>query len=122
MPAAAAQAPSATPSSTAGVARRGLGSRWWLAGLLVSCLLPAGLSQVETQRLSERIVQVCILAPALMRARCRCVARRRALRRWPPRPLAMPGLLRRPPWRVIPRPRWTAAHDVLTRRGPPGRR
>ncbi|WP_445157175.1 hypothetical protein [Halomonas sp. E14] len=95
-------------------------SRWWLAGLLVSCLLPAGLTQAETLRLAERVVQTCILAPTLMRARCRYVARRRAL---------LPCLARRrralprlaSVWRSAPvlRRRWTAGHDVLTRRGPP---
>ncbi|PMR72301.1 hypothetical protein C1H69_21555 [Billgrantia endophytica] len=98
-------------------------SRWWLAGLLVSCLLPAGLSQAETLRFAERVVQTCILAPTLMRARCRYVARRRALPHWPPRqPLALSA--RSGPRRVAvtSRPRWAAAHDVLTRRGPPAAR
>lgn len=101
-------------------ARRRQRSRWWLAGLLVSCLLPAGLSQAETLRLAERVVQTCILAPTLMRARCRYVARRRALPHWPPRkPKVVVCRVRPsrlvPPWRC-----WPAAHDVLTRRGPPG--
>ncbi|MGQ4877413.1 hypothetical protein ACOJCM_02400 [Billgrantia sp. LNSP4103-1] len=94
-------------------------SRWWLAGLLVSCLLPAGLSQAETLRLAERVVHTCILAPTLMRARCRFVARRRALPSWPRRrPLARVHRVA-PPRATQPSPRWAAAHDVLTRRGPP---
>ncbi|MGR4068860.1 hypothetical protein OCT51_08205 [Halomonas sp. LR3S48] len=93
-------------------------SRWWLAGLLVSCLLPAGLSQAETLRLAERVVQTCILAPTLMRARCRYVARRRALPSWPRRRPA--GMAKRAvPKRSAPPRRWAAAHDVLSRRGPP---
>ncbi|WP_191223860.1 hypothetical protein [Billgrantia desiderata] len=94
-------------------------SRWWLAGLLVSCLLPAGLTQAETLRLAERVVQTCILAPTLMRARCRYVARRRALPHWPRRrPVAQVRTSCVPP-RMLPQRRWAAAHDVLTRRGPP---
>src|SRR5690554_5097969 len=94
-------------------------SRWWLAGLLVSCLLPAGLTQAETLRLAERVVQTCILAPTLMRARCRYVARRRALPWWPRRLHAVSvRRIRRFPLPVD-KPRNTADHDVLTRRGPP---
>lgn len=94
-------------------------ARWWLAGLLVSCLLPAGLAQGDLTRQAERLVQVCILAPALIRASSRLKARRR-MRGWP--------LLRRasvtPSGGMPALPRVTilqatAAHDVLTRRGPP---
>ncbi|MBA2778626.1 hypothetical protein H1D44_06900 [Halomonas kenyensis] len=94
-------------------------SRWWLAGLLVSCLLPAGLTQAETLRLAERVVQTCILAPTLMRARCRYVARRRALPHWPRRRPLASARRSEPPRRPPQRYRWAAAHDVLTRRGPP---
>ncbi|MDY7115852.1 hypothetical protein RAN53_05785 [Halomonas sp. SSL-5] len=94
-------------------------ARWWLAGLLVGCLLPAGLAQGDLTRQAERLVQVCILAPALIRASSRLKARRRR-RGWP--------LMRRA--RVALRGdssallcvamgQATAAHDVLTRRGPP---
>lgn len=93
-------------------------ARWWLAGLLVGCLLPAGLAQADGLRHAERIVQICILAPALIRASSRLQARRRALVRWPVEPvrLAPPAPLPFLPW---PQRRATAAHDVLTRRGPP---
>ncbi|MFY0992415.1 hypothetical protein [Halomonas sp. C05BenzN] len=95
-------------------------ARWWLAGLLVGCLLPTGLAQVENLRHAERIAQICILAPALIRASSRCRARRRALTRWP----TMRGQVRcrqRLGRRPLPSPsrRPTASHDVLTRRGPP---
>lgn len=93
-------------------------SRWWLAGLLVGCLLPAGLAQVESLRPVERVAQVCILVPALLCARSRLHARRRALARWFRRalrwPTSGPGALPvAAPWYPV------AAHDVLTRRGPP---
>ncbi|WP_249322377.1 MULTISPECIES: hypothetical protein [Halomonas] len=95
-------------------------ARWWLAGLLVGCLLPAGLAQGETLRQAERLVQVCILAPALIRASSRLQARRRARRAWPLRVLGRPGARGRLPLPPSPRRRLaTAAHDVLTRRGPP---
>ncbi|MFC2990753.1 hypothetical protein [Halomonas tibetensis] len=94
-------------------------ARWWLAGLLVGCLLPAGLVQGVPLRQAERLVQVCILAPALIRASSRLRARRRAYRAWPvARSLRtlFPQCSRWP----LPCPcRTTAAHDVLTRRGPP---
>ncbi|AXY44151.1 hypothetical protein D1793_03030 [Halomonas sp. JS92-SW72] len=95
-------------------------ARWWLAGLLVGCLLPAGLAQGEPLRQAERLVQVCILAPALIRASSRLQARRRARRAWPLRVLGRLGARGRRPLPPSPcrRPA-TAAHDVLTRRGPP---
>ncbi|MFQ3786932.1 hypothetical protein [Halomonas sp. A29] len=105
-------------SPSAAVTRCRQRSRWWLAGLLVGCLLPAGLTQAETLRLAERVVQTCILAPTLMRARCRYVARRRALPHWPPRRPTYPARRAAPP-RPAPQHRWVAAHDVQTRRGPP---
>lgn len=104
--------PCASPSL--GASRRR--SRWWLAGLLVGCLLPVGLVAADGGRLMVRVVQVCWLAPAAIRAESRRQARRA---RWqPPR---RPGLLSR---RARPRPsspprRWIAALDVLSRRGPP---
>lgn len=90
-------------------------TRWWLAGLLVGCLLPAGLAQADGVRLVERVVQICWLAPAVIRAESRRQASRRRwrpLRRWRRRLLPHP-LPRRVP--LAP----SAAHDVLTRRGPP---
>ncbi|MFG6178077.1 hypothetical protein ACGTN6_12600 [Halomonas sp. THAF12] len=94
--------------------------RWWLAGLLVGCLLPAGLAPLEAARPIERIIQICILAPALIRASSRLQARRRARRRWPAsrRPSSSQDALtgRTIVSRVLPA---VAGHDVLNRRGPP---
>ncbi|MEQ5801759.1 hypothetical protein [Halomonas sp. H10-9-1] len=108
----------ATPARPASARRH---ARWWLAGLLVGCLLPAGLAQGDLTRQAERLVQVCILAPALIRARSRLKARRR-MRGWPlmhraneTRAGASPALLRV----AVAMGPATAAHDVLTRRGPP---
>ncbi|WP_185827485.1 hypothetical protein [Halomonas nitroreducens] len=98
-------------------------TRWWLAGLLVGCLLPAGLAQLEASRPVERVIQICILAPALIRASSRLQARRRARRRWPgPRRCSMPVRPARPAIGRCPLRRAVAAHDVLTRRGPPSAR
>ncbi|MBF8224057.1 hypothetical protein [Halomonas sp. 328] len=91
-------------------------SRWWLAGLLVGCLLPVGLVAADGGRLMVRVVQVCWLAPAAIRAESRRQAHRQ---RWqPPR---RPGRLQRRAWprRRSPWRRWIAALDVLSRRGPP---
>ncbi|WP_216647275.1 hypothetical protein [Halomonas sp. THAF12] len=114
---AASVEPGSTPRRTP---ERRRPPRWWLAGLLVGCLLPAGLSPLGAATPVERVIQVCILAPALIRASSRLQARRRARRRWPTRPLPRRAgrlALRLPI--VAPRQRAVAAHDVLTRRGPP---
>ncbi|WP_168014279.1 hypothetical protein [Halomonas salinarum] len=91
-------------------------TRWWLAGLLVGCLLPAGLAQADGVRLVERVVQICWLAPAVIRAESRRQAsqrRWRPKRHWRPRRSSITPLPRND-LRVP-----AAAHDVLTRRGPP---
>lgn len=105
----------------AGATSRRRPARWWLAGLLVGCLLPAGMAQAEGLRQVERVIQVCILAPALIRASSRLQARRRALLCWPSLRHRLPRC-RRAARPRIPQPlrrRLTAALDVLTRRGPP---
>ncbi|MBD3897418.1 hypothetical protein IEI94_16310 [Halomonas sp. ML-15] len=96
--------------------RRRVRSRWWLAGLLVGCLLPAGLAQGDV-RLVSRVVQICWLVPDSIRAESRRLARRR---RW------LPITRRRPPVprrtgrrRAICGLRRVAGADVLSRRGPP---
>ncbi|MDX1464356.1 MAG: hypothetical protein R3215_01475 [Halomonas sp.] len=94
-------------------------TRWWLAGLLVGCLLPAGLAQLDSLRPVERVAQVSLLVPVLLRVRSRLQARRRALGRWVRRRMGWPLATRR----TLPRPAYScvpvAAHDVLSRRGPP---
>ncbi|MDN3525483.1 hypothetical protein QWY79_09405 [Halomonas sabkhae] len=98
---------------------RGAPARWWLAGLLVGCLLPAGLAQAEWRPV-ERVVQMCILAPALIRASSQLQARRRSRCRWPARQRKHLRDTARPlPARRCLPLRAVAAHDVLTRRGPP---
>ncbi|MGM0983911.1 MAG: hypothetical protein ACQEXG_10865 [Pseudomonadota bacterium] len=95
-------------------------TRWWLAGLLVGCLLPASLAQVESLRLVERAAQVSILMPVLLRVRSRLHARRRALVRWVRRASRWAGIKARAVGRPVLAPCYpVAAHDVLTRRGPP---
>lgn len=106
-----------SPATAARAASPRRQARWWLAGLLVGCLLPAGLPQAELVRQVERLAPICILAPALIRASSRLQARRRARRRWPR--LASPADPTPLQRRRAPLRRATAAHDVLTRRGPP---
>ncbi|SHF49855.1 hypothetical protein SAMN02745148_02782 [Modicisalibacter ilicicola DSM 19980] len=98
--------------------RRRLGSRWWLAGLLVSCLLPAALAQGEPLRLTERLSQQCLMVSGAIRAHSRRVGQRtlsrflgRRRKRGCP---GLPGSLRTASLRPC------ADHDVLSRRGPPG--
>ncbi|PRY73563.1 hypothetical protein [Halomonas ventosae] len=103
-----------------GSRRRRRATRWWLAGLLVGCLLPASLAQVESLRPIERAAQVSILVPALLRVRSRLHARRRALVRWVRRAARWPSVAARGLILSALMPRHpVAAHDVLTRRGPP---
>lgn len=103
-----------SPVETRPVRRR---SRWWLAGLLVGCLLPAALVHAEALRLAERLTQICLMAPEAIRAESRRVARRKAGR-------CLPQRRARPRRRVLARCRPAngvpcADQDVLNRRGPP---
>ncbi|GGX81545.1 hypothetical protein GCM10007160_06080 [Litchfieldella qijiaojingensis] len=85
--------------------------------MLVGCLLPAGLVAGDAARHAERIVQICLLAPEAIRAESRRVARRY---RWQPRArIPQPRLRQSQAHRNAPPSRSSAAHDVLTRRGPP---
>ncbi|GEN22562.1 hypothetical protein HCU01_05110 [Halomonas cupida] len=96
---------------------RRVNTRWWLAGLLVGCLLPAGLIQAESPRATQRLVQICIMAPAMIRARTVLKACRRQLVSHPvvaaSRRLAAATIIRAPLLRAV------AALDVVSRRGPP---
>ncbi|GAB2718093.1 hypothetical protein [Halomonas garicola] len=93
--------------------RRGV-ARWWLAGLLVSCLLPVGLNACQAARLPVRQVYALALAPAIMRVRRRAVRRRQAVtrRRRCRRRFRLPHVPARVPGLV-------AALDAVSRRGPP---
>lgn len=98
---------------------RRMSSRWWLAGLLVSCLLPAGLVQSDTARLVNRVVQVCWLVPSAIRAESRRLAHRRHWRPATGHTIAhmARGISR---YRSLAyRLRQVAGIDVLSRRGPP---
>ncbi|PRY66102.1 hypothetical protein B0H98_10179 [Vreelandella songnenensis] len=98
--------------------RHGL-ARWWLAGLLVSCLLPSSLVPSDAFRGAERGACVCFWVPAILRAKSLWIARRkRALKRWSRRIKRIAALrLDLPESRVA--HRRVAARDVLTQRGPP---
>ncbi|MBR2513690.1 MAG: hypothetical protein IKE45_06655 [Halomonas sp.] len=100
--------------------RHGL-ARWWLAGLLVSCLLPASLHSADAFRGSERSVSICFWVPAILRAQSKWIAKkRRALRYWAS---TLTRQLTRLPARTrllpVVKRRLVAAKDVLTQRGPP---
>nr|WP_300308799.1 hypothetical protein [Halomonas sp.] len=108
----------APPSSSADTSTRRAMTRLWLAGLLVGCLLPAGLAQSQGTPFSDRLVQICIMAPAMIRARSVLNARRRFFssplwtRRLHDREIVSSP--RSEPW-----VRLVAALDVVSRRGPP---
>ncbi|TVP50897.1 MAG: hypothetical protein EA345_03780 [Halomonas sp.] len=94
-------------------------ARWWLAGLLVSCLLPAGLGAADVFRGSERGATICFWVPAILRAQSHWIAKRqRALRRWAQRPRRFVPARSQFNW-LPPMAILVAAHDVLTQRGPP---
>lgn len=94
-------------------------ARWWLAGLLVSCLLPASLSPADAFRGGERSVTICLWVPAILRAQSHWVAkRRRAQQRWAQSPQYFAPVRRLCHW-LAPMTMLVAARDVLTQRGPP---
>ncbi|EHJ91363.1 hypothetical protein [Vreelandella boliviensis] len=97
-------------------------ARWWLAGLLVSCLLPASLGPADALRSGERSVTICFWVPAILRAQSYWIAkRRRALQRWAQSPLHFAPVRRLCHW-LAPIAMLVAARDVLTQRGPPSHR
>lgn len=92
-------------------------SRWWLAGLLVGCLLPSSLVHAEAVRIAEQLTQICLMAPAAIRAESRRVARRARLGLPRRRHVkAAPGTVRNQREGTP-----CAGLDVLNRRGPPRR-
>ncbi|HAO00734.1 MAG TPA: hypothetical protein DCX51_08610 [Halomonas sp.] len=96
-------------------------ARWWLAGLLVSCLLPASLHPSDALRSSGRNVCICFWMPAMLRAQSHWIAKkRRALRRWASRQTRrLPSVCSRPLLLPLITLRLVAASDVVTPRGPP---
>ncbi|PJX15469.1 hypothetical protein CWI66_02065 [Halomonas sp. 141] len=100
--------------------RHGL-ARWWLAGLLVSCLLPASLHPSDL-RSSDRSVCICFWVPAMLRAQSQWIAKkRRALRRWVARQQRQLPVLKSFISFFSVMPRQTVALDVCSPRGPPAR-
>nr|WP_241697325.1 hypothetical protein [Halomonas salicampi] len=104
--------------------RRYAAARWWLAGLLVSCLLPASLHPAEALRNGERSVCTYLWVPAVLRARSRRIALKRQLRHY--FVVHFSSLRRAQHTSIMVLVRnvvvaLVAAQDVQTRRGPPGK-
>jgi hypothetical protein len=81
------------PASGSGSARRWsvrTAPRWLLAGLLISCLFPAGLSAAQVERVNLTLASIQLLAPGVIRAE----SRRQSLRSL--RRLIRPGAQRSP--------------------------
>ena len=101
--------------------RRHARARWWLAGLIVGCLLPATLCPVDPLRNSERSAYVAFFVPAVLRAQSRHIAwARRFYQRWlgntqPVRFIRQACCA----WAGAKVVSLVAAQDVFTRRGPP---
>ncbi|MFB9867594.1 hypothetical protein [Vreelandella sulfidaeris] len=94
-------------------------ARWWLTGLLVSCLLPASLGPADALRSGERSAIICFWVPAILRAQSQWIAKRqRALRRCSQRVQRVASSRRLAQW-LAPMATLVAALDVLTQRGPP---
>ncbi|WP_322529364.1 hypothetical protein R5R73_07880 [Salinicola sp. LHM] len=91
-------------------------AHWWLASVLVGCLLPAGLIHAEAMRLAERLTQVYLMAPEAIRAESRRVARVAAKR--PVYPQRAAAFIQSPGYSP-PLIAASAALDVISRRGPP---
>ncbi|WP_075879162.1 hypothetical protein [Vreelandella massiliensis] len=115
----------ATPNATLSSfrsPRRYAAARWWLAGLLVSCLLPASLHPAEALRNGERSVSIYLWVPAVLRAHSRGIALKRQLRRYlatyllPPRHVRHKSIKASVSAVMV---AFVAAQDVQTRRGPP---
>ncbi|MCB8889746.1 hypothetical protein [Vreelandella malpeensis] len=107
-----------TPPCPRRARRSGL-ARWWLAGLLVGCLLPASLATADASRVSERSVAICLWVPAMLRAQSRRLASEQRSRRAAGRKKALGACLSRLLLAQFTGQPMVAARDVFTRRGPP---
>ncbi|WP_239496285.1 hypothetical protein [Salinicola peritrichatus] len=90
-------------------------AHWWLASVLVGCLLPAGLVHAEAMRLAERLTQVYLMAPEAIRAESRRMARAPTTH---PQPRAVMPLASFAAY-TAPVVVASAALDAFSRRGPP---
>ncbi|WP_456267537.1 hypothetical protein M1D97_09675 [Kushneria sp. AK178] len=98
---------------------RGFRTRWWLAGILIGCLLPMGMAETRFDGATARLIRICFHLPEHIRAESR---RRYRLRRLVVRFWSLPAALTVIVRTVLPARPWlgmAAGHDVLSRRGPP---
>lgn len=89
--------PRALPDSGSGASRRWsvrTAPRWLLAGLLLSCLFPAGLSAAQVERVNLTLASIQLLAPAVIRAESRRQGLRCLRKRVRRAPQASPNLPR----------------------------
>lgn len=100
--------------------RHGL-ARWWLASLLVGCLLPASLHPLDALRSGERSVIICFWVPAILRAQSQWIAKkRRAMRQWVKTQVSpFPAVSSGTGYFPFISQRLMTAIDVRTPRGPP---
>lgn len=98
--------------------RRRRAARWWLASLLVSCLLPVNLPVTRAAGNPARCACAAVWAPVVLRARSWRLARRLPRWRQRVRHFHRQRLCLRPRHNGTAFP--VAALDVVSRRGPPG--
>lgn len=104
--------------------RRYAVARWWLAGLLVSCLLPASLHPAEALRNGERSASAYLWMPMALRVQSRGSALKDRLGRYritvylPYQHRVRHKSMRTYVGAAV--EALVAAQDVQTRRGPPG--
>lgn len=90
-------------------------AHWWLASVLVGCLLPVGLMHAEAMRLADRLTQVYLMAPDAIRAESRRVARAPTTHPQPRVAMPLMTILAY----AAPLVSASAPLDALSRRGPP---
>ncbi|WP_108843817.1 hypothetical protein ACUN8C_06615 [Kushneria sp. Sum13] len=98
---------------------RGFRTRWWLAGILIGCLLPIGMADARLDGTAAQLIRICFHSPEHIRAESR---RRYRLRRLVLRVWCLPVTLFDVVRAVLPVRPWLGmptGHDVLSRRGPP---